>query len=640
MCVQLTRILLSSLTLLVLLARSGYADEAISTARLGKVIANFKVQDVEGKAFALHDLKDRKAVVVVFLSFECPVSTSYAQPLTKLVQTYREQGVAFIGITADDLDTKALAKQAKEYALGFPVYRDARSAAEALKADVTPEAFVLDRDFVLRYRGRIDDQYAARLKKNAEVRSHDLRQALDDMLAGKPVHEAATKAVGCPLPSRRPKPAATGKVTYHRDVEPIVQKHCQGCHRPNEVGPFSLMTYRQAVNWADDIKEYTQSRKMPPWKATSDFTFHGDRRMSEAEIATLAAWVDGGTPAGDPKDAPSPRRFQEGWALGEPDLVLTVPDDFHLGASGRDLYRCFVLKTNLAEDQCVTAVEVRPGNRRIVHHAVLFWDTNGRARKMEEREQERAKAHPGEEDHGPGYQVPLALSFLPGFLPEGGLSGWAPGQFPRKTPEGVGYMLPKGADVVMQIHYHRVGRAEKDRTTVGFYFSKKNKPLRLRDVTVPGQFLFIPAGAERFKVQGTIWIRQDCDIHTLIPHMHLLGKEVRMTMTPPNGQPRTLVEVKDWDFDWQELYFPREPIPVKADTRFDIEGIYDNSARNPRNPFKPPRMIFGGLETTNEMCVGFLSVTSNKPGVIRFDVQPRIQGLKWAPNWGIPGIGF
>src|SRR5262249_52954208 len=158
----------------------------------------------------------------------------------------------------------------------------------------------------------------------------------------------------------------------------------------------------------------------------------------------------------------------------------------------------FVLKTNLPEDKCVTAVEVRPGNPRIVHHAVLFYDLDGRARKMEEREQERAKANPGS-DRGPGYQLPLALSFLPGFLPEGGLGGWSPGQMPRKTTEGVGYLLPKGADVVMQVHYHRVGREEKDRSSVGFYFSKKSKMQRVRDITVPGQFLFIPAGEERYK---------------------------------------------------------------------------------------------------------------------------------------------
>jgi hypothetical protein len=393
------------------------------------------------------------------------------------------------------------------------------------------------------------------------------------------------------------------------------------------------------VTWAADIKEYTQSRKMPPWKPTSDFPLHGERRLSETEIAALAAWADAGTPMGDPKTAPAPRRFTEGWQLGEPDLVLTVPEEFTLAASGPDVYRCFVLPTDLPEDKYVTAVEVRPGNRRAVHHAVIVYDADGRARKLEEQEKERARKMESR-DTGPGYQVPLALSFLPGFLPEGGLGGWAPGMVPRHLAEGTGYFLPKGADVVLQLHYHRTGRVEKDRTRVGVYFSKERENRRLRDVTVPGQFLYIPAGSESYKVEGTIWVRQDCEIHNIMPHMHLLGRTVKMTIISPEGKPRTLVDIRDWDFDWQELYFPREPIKVKSGTRFDIEATFDNSVKNARNPHSPPRNVFPGMQTTNEMCVGFLCVTADKPGPVRFDVQPRIPGLKWRPNWGIPGIGF
>src|SRR5262249_5237875 len=178
-----------------------------------------------------------------------------------------------------------------------------------------------DRDFVVRYRGRIDDGFAARLKKKPEVSRHDLRAALDEILAGKAVSTARTDPVGCPIqyPGAR---KATGKVTYYRDLLPVLQKRCQACHRPGEVGPFSLLTYKQAVNWADDVKSYTQSRKMPPWMPNESVPFQGERRMTDKEIATLAAWVDGGTPEGDPKDAPPPRKFADGWQLGKPDLIL------------------------------------------------------------------------------------------------------------------------------------------------------------------------------------------------------------------------------------------------------------------------------------------------------------------------------
>lgn len=619
------------------LASPAFADDAgPTTARLGKKLGNLTLTDASGKAIALHELKDRKAIVIVFLSFECPVSSSYAQPLSELAKTYAERGVSVYGVvSSEDVTPEQLAKQSREFNLRFPLLLDRqRVAVEALKAEVTPEAFVLDGNFVLRYRGRIDDQFAARLKKNTRISRHDLLVALDELLAGKDVSTPATRAVGCRLTPTR-APAESGRVTYHRDVAPILQHHCLHCHRPGDVGPFALTNYKQAVNWSADIKEYTQSRKMPPWKPTSDFPLHGERKLSETEIKTLAAWVDGGTPAGDPKDAPPPRKLVDGWHLGEPDLVLTVPEEFELASTGPDVYRCFVLPTNLPEDKYVTTVEVRPSNRSPVHHAVLCFDRHGQARKLEEKEKELKGTR---KDRGPGYQVPLALSFLPGFLPEGGLGGWAPGMMPRHLPEGTGYLLPKGADVVLQLHYHRTGRVEKDRTRVGFYFSKKAECKRLRDVPVPGQFLYIPAGEERFKVEGTIWIQQDCQIQNIMPHMHLLGRQIKMTMTPAEGKPRTLIDIRDWDFDWQEIYWPNEPIAVKAGTRFDIEGIFDNSAKNPRNPFNPPRKILPGMETTNEMCVGFLGVTSDKEGPVRFDVQPRIPGLKWRPSWGIPGI--
>jgi peroxiredoxin len=603
--------------------------------KLGEKIADFSLKDAAGKSLALRGLKGKKAIVVVFLSFECPVSAGYAPTLAELAKSHRD--VAFLGVSVGEEDAAQVEKLAREFELPFPVYRDEkRAAASALRAEVSPEAFVLDADFVLRYRGRIDDRYAARLKPNARVSRHDLRQALDEVLAGKAVTESATRAVGCPIPGTRPTPSTTGKVTYYRDVLPILQEHCQACHRPGDVGPFSLMTYRQAVNWAGDIKEYTRDRKMPPWKPVDGVAFHGERKLSDREIATLAEWVDGGTPEGDPKDAPAAKKFHDGWQLGKPDLELTVDDDFVLGASGPDLYRCFVLPTGLTKDQTVTAVDVRPGNRRVVHHAVLFVDTARAGRKLEAAEHK----NPGKDDRGPGYALPLSLSFLPGFLPYSGMGGWIPGLTPRYLPEGTGFHLPRGADLVLQLHYHRNGRVEKDRTTVGLYFAKKPAPHQLQGVVVPAHFVYLPAGAERYRVTGTTWIRQDCRLHTVVPHMHLLGREIKVTMTPPGGKPRTLIVINDWDFNWQEEYFLKEPLAVKAGTRFDVEGVFDNSARNPRNWNSPPRRVFFGLATTDEMCLAALAMTPDKPGILRYDVQPRLPQLDWALPWALPLIGI
>ncbi len=601
-----------------------------STDKLGKKIDNVTFPAASGKPLALYDFKGKKAVVVVFLSFDCPVSTSYSQALATLSQTYQDKGVAFLGVTTnEDEDAAQVAKQAREYRLPFPVVQDAKlAAANAFKADVTPEAFVLDRHFILRYRGRIDNGYAARLKKNQQITSHDLRQALDEVLAGKPVSAPATPAIGCAIVRDAKPKAATGTVTFYRDVLPILQNRCQTCHRPGEVGPFSLLTYKQAVNWASDIKEYTQSRKMPPWKPTEGVAFHNERKLPANEIATLAAWVDGDTPAGSPKDAPPPRQFPAGWQLGKPDLVLTPPGDFQVGPSGNDIFRCFVLPTNLTEDKYVTAVEVRPANPRVVHHALLYIDTQGRGRKLQEAEQDRAKK-PTELDVGPGYSSKMGV----GFLPYGGLSGWAPGMMPRFLPAGTGYHLPRGSDVVMQVHYHRDGRLEKDRPSVGLYFAKKPVQKPFKGTIIAGSnggtgrlrlFFMIPAGKPDFKLTGSTWLDEDCTLYTVMPHMHLLGKKIKVTITPPGGRPRTLVAIDDWDYNWQETYQLKQPIQVKAGTRFDVEAVYDNSKDNPNNPFNPPRAVWFGEQTTNEMCFVFLGATStNKRGRIRAHFEPK-----------------
>jgi peroxiredoxin len=592
------------------------ADSDVVVRKLNKKIDNITLKDADGKPRSLYDLKDKKAIVVVFVSFECPVSASYSSALAELAKTYRDKQVVFVAInSSDDGDAAHIAKQAAEYKLPFPVFKDAHyRAADAFKADTVPSAFVLDRNFVLRYRGRIDDGYYARLKKNGRITRHDLRQALEEVLAGKTVSEPATKPVGCTIVRER-KTGKDGAVTFYRDVLPIVQKNCQECHRPGAVGPFALMTYKQAVNWADDIKEYTQERKMPPWKPVGGPAFHNERKLSDKDIQTLAAWVDGGTPEGDAKDAPRPRRFVEGWQLGEPDLVLTVPEEMTIGASGPDLFRCFVLPTKLTEDKFVTAVEVRPGNSRIVHHTLNFFDASGKGRELEKKAREEKETKQG--DRGPGYSAAMGLGFRAGAGEVGGLGGWAPGNVAHHLPAGYGYALPKGSDIIVQVHYHRNGRVEKDRTSIGLYFAKDGKPKPWKGMVLPGRFLIIPAGQERFRVTGKLEVLQECKLYSVMPHMHMLGREIKVTLTPPDGEPTTLIAIKDWEYNWQETYFLKQPLTLKPGTLLAVEAIYDNSNKNPNNPFSPPRWVKFGEQTTDEMCYIFLGATSETPGRIK-----------------------
>lgn len=615
----------------LMVMHSSSAQSVPSQANLGKRIANVTFTDATGKKISLHDCKGDKGLVVVFLSFECPVSNSYTQPLADMAKEYTKHGIGFLGLTINSDDTDAeVAKHAKEYNLPFPVVCDRKlEAAEALKADITPECFFLDSDGYLRYRGRIDNAYSERLKKHPQVTEHNLRQVIGEVLSGRPISVPATAAVGCTIP-RNQKDAVqtTTHFTYYRDVLPILQNHCQTCHRAGEVGPFSLMTYKQAVSWADDIKTYTQKRVMPPWKPVAGATFHNERRLSDKDIATLAAWVDGGTPAGDLKDAPAGRKFSAGWQLGTPDLVLSVPEEFMLGPTGSDVFRCFVLPTNLKEDRYVAAVEVRPGNPRVVHHTLQFIDTTGQGRKLERREKEKKRPedpnHPSNQyDKGPGYNVAMGV----GFLPQGGLGGWAPGNQPRELPEGYGYFLPKGSDVVVQVHYHRNGRIERDKTQLGLYFAKDNtlQPYqgavmagtdeRLLKLPRPLQLAFsIPAGAERHHLQGDLWATGDFNLYSVMPHMHMIGKEIHVTLTPPDGKPQTLIHIMEWDYNWQETYFLKQPLPVKKGTRLHVDAYYDNSAKNPSNPFNPPRRITYGEQTTNEMCFVFLGGTGGVGG--------------------------
>jgi peroxiredoxin len=617
------------------------ADTIAAAGEPGARIPNLTFADASGKSYALHDLQNKKAIVIVFLSFDCPVSTSYSRPLADMYKEYSAPGVAFLGLTTNEDETAAqVEKQARHYQIPFPVLLDKGwKAADELKVKVTPEVFVLDSSFTLRYRGRIDDSYSERLKKHPQASKHNLLQVLGELLSGRKVSEPATVAVGCPIFRGDKKLPQTGAVTYYRDVLPVLQNNCQSCHRPGEVGPFSLLTYRQAVNWAEDIKTYTHNRTMPPWKPSEGPAFHNERKLSDKDLATLAAWVDGGTPAGDPGDAPPPKRFPEGWQLGAPDLVLTIADEFTLGATGQDRFRCFVLPTSLSEDKYVCAVEVRPSNPRIVHHTLQYVDTRHEGRKLERLARDRkAAARDGhaaaesELDEGPGYTVGMGI----GFRPQGALSGWAPGHLPRYLPEGTGFLLPKGADIVMQVHFHRNGRVEKEKTSLGLYFSKKQQNRPYQNGVLAGisagnalfpLFFAIPPGKADYRLSGDMWATGDFQLHSIMPHMHRLGKEIRVSMTPPEGPETTLIAIKNWDYNWQETYFFKQPVAIKTGTRLHVEAVYDNSSGNPNNPFSPPRRVTYGEQTTDEMCFVFLGGLTPAPAR-RLPLNPRPPAAK------------
>jgi peroxiredoxin/mono/diheme cytochrome c family protein len=565
----------------------------------GKKLTSFRLPDSEGKVRTLEEFRERKALVLVFLGTSCPVANGYAGTLSALQQQYAGRGVQVLGVNANPGETaEEVAKHAREYRLAFPVLRDEGQAlADRLGARITPEAFLLDQERVVRYRGRIDDAYATRTRRS-QVRSHDLQAALEAVLAGRPVPTPVTEGVGCAI-VRPARPAAAARVTFHRDVAPVLQARCQSCHRPGQVAPFSLLTYRDAQRWAQEIKTFTAGRRMPPWLAEPG---HGDfqdvRRLSDAEIRTLAEWADAGAPEGDPKDAPPARAWSDEWMLGKPDLVLSPNEEYTVAAAGDDEFRVFVLPTNLPEDRQVVAIDFRPGNPRVVHHLLTFADTTGGGRKLDEK------------DPGPGYTSGPGGVKVRGAALQG---VWAPGNLPRFLPPGVGRPLKKGADILIQVHYHKTGKEEKDRTQVALYFAKE--PVKQTAITtLVGPFkIDIPPGASRHEVKASIVLPLGVKVLTIMPHMHLLGKEMKVTATLPDGTVRPMVWIKDWDYRWQDSYRYAEPLALPKGTKIEVVAYHDNSAANPRNPSSPPRRVRFGEQTTDEMAFAIMEFVLDLP---------------------------
>lgn len=543
------------------------------------------------------------ALVLVFLSTECPISNAYSPTLNQVAGVFSSRPGALVGLCVDpDLSAAKLAAHAKEYALKFPVAIDQKRAlADRFGVKVTPEVVVLDETGKVRYQGRIDDQYAARQKRNLNPQKHELDDAVNAILSGKPVPTPKAEAVGCPLPEWNP---AKASVTYTRDVAGLLQKHCQECHRPGQIGPFSLLTYKDAAKRADDIAAIVDSRKMPPWKPAPGVgpKYKHDRSLSASEIATFTAWADAGAPEGDPADLPPASHFSDDWTLGTPDLVLEPNEDLQIPASGDDIYRCFVIPTDLPEDKYIAAIEYRPGNRRIVHHVLSYVDISGQARERDKQ------------DPGPGY---MCFSG-PGIEVHGDLGGWAPGNEPARLPEGIGRALPKKADVVMQVHYHPDGKPETDRTKIGLYFATKKVKQTLH-WALAGKFdLVIPKDDANFKAVAYPWkLPLDVYAHAVTPHMHMLGKDMSVSVTYPDGRVEQLVKIPDWDFGWQNTYYFQKPIFLPAGTVLNVDAHYDNSASNPRNPNHPPKDVKWGEATTDEMCIGFLAITKANQDLTR-----------------------
>jgi hypothetical protein len=410
-----------------------------------------------------------------------------------------------------------------------------------------------------------------------------------------------------------PKPAAQQHLTFTRDIAPILYSNCITCHRPGEVAPFSLIDYKDAKKHAKDLATVTESRYMPPWKAEPGHgEFLGERRLTEEQIKLIKNWAAQGAPEGDPKHLPKVPQFAEGWYLGEPDLVVKMPQAYTVPAEGRDVFRVFVLPMDIPEDKYVTAVEFRPSNRKVVHHSLFFLDTTGAARKLDEQ------------DPGIGYGRMGGI----GFAPSGGLGGWAPGVYPQHLPNGIARRMKKGSDLILQTHFHPTGKEELEQSSVGIYFAKTTPRKIMHGSMVASRRIDIPPGEKDYKVTASITSPIDVELIGITPHAHLICKEMKVWANFPDGKTQDLIWIKDWDFNWQDQYFYKKPIPIPRGTKVEMEFIYDNSNDNIRNPFNPPRRIRRGEQTHEEMAITFLNITHG------FDRIPPIGGAADRTNSG------
>jgi hypothetical protein len=390
--------------------------------------------------------------------------------------------------------------------------------------------------------------------------------------------------------------------TFHKDVAPILQRNCQGCHRPGEVAPMSFLSYKEVRPYAKAIRQSVAQRRMPPWNADPhlNIKYANDRSLNDTEIKTLNAWVEAGAPEGNPKDAPAPKQFTDGWSIGQPDMVLEMPTEFKVPASGTVEYHYVILPTNFKQDMWVTAAEARPMNRAVNHHIIAF------------------VREPGNKWFR---NMPAGVAFIPDGKGGDGLGladflvGYAPGTMPEQMRPGQAKLIKAGSDIVFQLHWTANGKEAMDKAKLGLKFATEPPKERVLTLAALNTKFEIPAGADNHKVDGAITLHADSTLDSLFPHMHVRGKAFAMKVQFPDGTQKELLSVPHYDFNWQLGYQLAEPLHLPKGSKVMASGWFDNSPNNKHNP-DPNKVVKWGDQSWEEMMIGFFNV------VIPADAKP------------------
>lgn len=417
-----------------------------------------------------------------------------------------------------------------------------------------------------------------------------------ELLAGAVLAAVLPGLAACGAGDRPPTSTALpDTVTYAEHVAPILYEECAPCHRSGGPAPFPLDRYAQARGYAPRIVELVESHTMPPWlPEPGGAPFAGERRLTERQIALVRRWVAQGAPRGNPADAPSPPERPGGWELGEPDLVLEMPEAYRVPARGRDVFRNFVLEIPVDSARWVEAVELRPGNPRVVHHATMRVDRTASSRRLDAR------------DPGPGFDgMDAGGEARP---PGGFFLGWTPGKVPRREPEGLAWPVRPGDDLVLQLHLRPRGRQERVKARIGLHFAERPPERAPYILRLGSRTLDIPPGEPAYAIDDAYTLPVGVRVLGVYPHAHYLGDTIRVRAVLPDGSERSLLRIDDWNFNWQDAYRYAEPVALPEGTEIRVRFTFDNTGSNPQNPHDPPRRVVYGPTSTDEMAELWLQV--------------------------------
>lgn len=541
-------------------------------------LERFVLRDPEGQRIVL---PPSDLTVICFLGTECPLARLYGPRLAAMAGDMSASGVVFLAINSNPQDSPAeIGEYARKHGIHFPIAKDADQVlADAFAATRTPEVFVLDRSGRIQYRGRIDDQYQPG-KARPEPTQHDLRDAIQHLLAGRSVPQPRTEAVGCVITRVGRKAAVPqGKqITFSRDVLPILHRRCVECHRSGNIGPFALTDYDEVVGWGQMILEVIDQGRMPPWHADPRFgEFVGARQMPVAERDTLAAWVEQGMPAGDPTLLPESPEWTDGWHLPTPpDTQLEMRErPYRVPAEGTLEYQYFVVDPGWETDRWVAAAQVIPGDPAVVHHAIVF-----------------VRPPDGSRFRGIGW-----------------LGGYVPGQRAAPLPPGHARHVPAGSKLVFQMHYTPNGHGTEDHSTLGIWFADAETVTHEVTTQVAiDQSFEIPPGAADYAVSMQLdSFPRESRLLSAMPHMHLRGKSFQLDVRS-DGKAKTVLSVPQYDFNWQHRYRFAKPLALDEVESLEMTVRFDNSSRNPVNP-NPREYVSWGDQTWEEMAIAFFDIT-------------------------------